>query len=51
MQMDTPKTALDQDSPQFEAMAREAGFRLARHWSDERDWFSVCFLEVDDAEA
>lgn len=39
------------DLPQFEAMAREAGFRLARHWSDERDWFSVCFLEVDDAEA
>jgi uncharacterized SAM-dependent methyltransferase len=37
------------DLRQFEAMAREAGFRLTRHWSDERDWFSVCFLEVDDA--
>lgn len=39
------------DLAQFEAMARKAGFRLARHWSDERDWFSVCFLEVDDAGA
>ncbi len=37
------------DLVQFEAMAREAGFRLARQWSDERDWFSVCFLEVDSA--
>lgn len=34
------------DLDQFEAMARSAGFRLSRHWSDERDWFSVCFLEV-----
>ena len=37
------------DLQQFEDMAREAGFRLTEHWSDERDWFSVCFLEVDDA--
>lgn len=34
---------------QFEEMARAAGFRLTRQWSDERDWFSVCFLEVSDA--
>lgn len=34
---------------QFEDMARSAGFRLTKHWSDARDWFSVCFLEVDDA--
>ncbi len=34
------------DLDQFREMARAAGFRLARHWSDERDWFSVCFLEV-----
>ena len=34
------------DLDQFEAMAHSAGFRLTRHWSDERDWFSVCFLEV-----
>jgi L-histidine N-alpha-methyltransferase len=34
------------DLPEFEALAHEAGFRLTRHWSDERDWFSVCFLEV-----
>lgn len=39
------------DLEQFEAMARSSGFRLARHWSDERDWFSVCFLEVDGASA
>ena len=39
------------DLEQFEAMAREAGFRLTKHWSDERDWFSVCFLEVDGAPA
>ena len=37
------------DLAQFDGMAREAGFRLTRHWSDERDWFSVCFLEVDGA--
>lgn len=35
------------DLDQFEEMARAAGFRLAKHWSDERDWFSVCFLEVE----
>jgi dimethylhistidine N-methyltransferase len=34
------------DLDQFEDMARQAGFRLAEHWSDERDWFSVCYLEV-----
>ncbi len=31
----------------FEALARAAGFRLAGHWSDDRDWFSVCYLEVE----
>lgn len=36
------------DLQQFEQMARSAGFRLTRQWSDERDWFSVCFLEVED---
>ena len=36
------------DLSQFEAMARASGFRLAEHWSDQREWFSVCFLEVDD---
>ncbi len=36
------------DLQQFEDMARTAGFRLTRHWSDENDWFSVCFLEVED---
>lgn len=35
------------DLDQFESMASAAGFRLTKHWSDERDWFSVCFLEVD----
>lgn len=35
------------DLEQFDAMARAAGFRLSKHWSDEQDWFSVCFLEVD----
>ena len=34
------------DLDDFEAMANEAGFRLTRHWSDEQDWFSVCFLEA-----
>jgi len=37
------------DLDQFEEMARAAGFRLTKQWSDERDWFSVCFLEVDAA--
>jgi len=36
------------DLQQFEDMARAAGFRLTRQWSDENDWFSVCFLEVED---
>ncbi len=35
------------DLQQFEDMARSAGFRLSKQWSDDRDWFSVCFLEVD----
>ncbi len=35
------------DLGQFEEMARAAGFRLTKQWSDERDWFSVCLLEVD----
>lgn len=34
------------DIDQFESMAQEAGFRLARHWSDADEWFTVCFLEV-----
>ena len=34
------------DLQQFKEMARVAGFRLTRQWSDESDWFSVCFLEV-----
>jgi dimethylhistidine N-methyltransferase len=37
------------DLQQFEEMARAAGFRLTKQWSDEQDWFSVCFLEVEDA--
>jgi dimethylhistidine N-methyltransferase len=37
------------DLPQFEEMARSAGFRLTKHWSDAHGWFSVCFLEVEDA--
>jgi dimethylhistidine N-methyltransferase len=37
------------DLDHFEDMARSAGFRLAKQWSDDRNWFSVCFLEVDDA--
>ena len=37
------------DLQQFEEMARTAGFRLTKQWSDEQDWFSVCFLEVEDA--
>jgi dimethylhistidine N-methyltransferase len=35
------------DLEQFEEMARSAGFVLTDHWSDDRDWFSICFLEVD----
>ena len=35
------------DLGQFEDMARSAGFRLTKQWSDDREWFSVCFLEVD----
>jgi dimethylhistidine N-methyltransferase len=37
------------DLTQFAALARSAGFRVTEQWSDERDWFSVCFLEVDEA--
>ena len=36
------------DLDQFEEMARAAGFRLTKQWSDQRDWFSICFLEVDE---
>jgi len=36
------------DLEQLEHMGREAGFRLSKHWSDPREWFSVCFLEVND---
>ena len=35
------------DLDQFEDMAQAAGFRLSKQWSDDRNWFSVCFLEVD----
>ena len=35
------------DLDQFQDMAQAAGFRLTKQWSDERDWFSVCLLEVD----
>jgi dimethylhistidine N-methyltransferase len=34
------------DLDAFEALAGAAGFRLTKQWSDDRDWFSVCFLEV-----
>ena len=33
---------------QFEAMAREAGFRRTTRWSDERDWFGVFLLHAVD---
>jgi len=36
------------DLDQFEEMARSAGFRLTKQWSDQQDWFSICFLEVDE---
>ncbi len=36
------------DLDQFEEMARAAGFRLTKQWSDQQDWFSICFLEVDE---
>jgi len=35
------------DLEQFEQIAQTAGFRLTKQWSDDRNWFSVCFLEVD----
>ncbi len=38
------------DLGQFGEMAERAGFRLSEHWSDDRDWFSVCFLEVVDGD-
>lgn len=34
------------DLEQFGEIAGAAGFRLSRCWSDAREWFSVCFLEV-----
>ena len=34
------------DLHEFGELAAEAGFRMTRQWSDERDWFTVCFLEV-----
>ena len=37
------------DLDQFEEMARAAGFRLTKQWSDQRDWFSICLLEVDES--
>jgi len=37
------------DLSEFEELARAAGFELVRHWSDERDWFTVCFLQVPEA--
>ena len=35
------------DLDAFEALAGAAGFRLTKQWSNDRDWFSVCFLEVE----
>ena len=35
------------DLDEFAEMARCAGFRLSERWSDDRDWFTVCFLEVN----
>ncbi len=35
------------DLGKFEALAQAAGFRLTGHWSDDHDWFSLCFLEVE----
>lgn len=32
---------------EFDALAAAAGFRLTKQWSDDSDWFSVCFLEVE----
>jgi dimethylhistidine N-methyltransferase len=32
------------DLDSFVALANEAGFALGAHWSDEREWFSVCHL-------
>lgn len=37
------------DLDELEHMGQEAGFRLSKHWSDPREWFSVCFLEVTDS--
>ncbi len=37
------------DLAEFEALAGEAGFRISHHWSDPRQWFSVCFLEREEA--
>ncbi|MGB5809018.1 MAG: L-histidine N(alpha)-methyltransferase, partial [Polyangiales bacterium] len=34
------------DLDQFEALASSAGFNLIRHWSDDDEWFTVCFLEA-----
>jgi dimethylhistidine N-methyltransferase len=34
------------DLDEFVGLAADAGFRVTRCWSDEREWFSVCFLEV-----
>ncbi len=31
---------------QFVDLAAGAGFQLAGHWTDDREWFSVCLLEV-----
>ncbi|MDH3727220.1 MAG: L-histidine N(alpha)-methyltransferase [Myxococcales bacterium] len=35
------------DLGEFEALARAAGFRLTGCWSDDRNWFGVCYLEVE----
>lgn len=32
---------------EFEALAAAAGFRVTKQWSDDQDWFTVCFLEVN----
>ncbi|MEM8607664.1 MAG: L-histidine N(alpha)-methyltransferase [Myxococcota bacterium] len=34
------------DVGQFQELAGGAGFELSHQWSDPREWFTLCFLEV-----
>lgn len=34
------------DLASLRALAARAGFALREHWSDEREWFSICHFEV-----